>query len=274
MINPSLTLTALPAADSASLAKSFAAERGRPVPVPSHAADPAALDKSFETLRIYDYGSDRGALMPVDNAVRAALGDLKALKALESRLLAALQENGSAVAREYICGKLALIGAAASVPALADLLSDHDLALAARGALAAMTCQEAAAALRASLGKLSGLAKAGVIDALSARGDLLSVPLLIPLLADPDRQIASAAMAALGQIGTVEAARALQKLQGQSPEPPGLADACLHCAERLSEAGHQAEAQALYQSLLKGQHPVHLQAAAKRGLTAHGNKPL
>ena len=229
---------------------------------------PAAVDKAFEALATYDYGSARASLLPIDDAVRSSLRDAAARQELERRLAAVLSAKASPVAKEYVCAKLGLLGGAGAVPALAALLPEPALSHAACGALEAISCPEAVEALGASLPKLSGLLKVGVINSLGARQDARSVPALTALLKDADTQVAAAAAAALGSIGTVEAAKALRAFQPKAPEAMRLAvaDACLACAERLLAKGKKAAAQALYQALATTQQPKHVQLAAKRGL--------
>jgi hypothetical protein len=230
--------------------------------------NPAAVDKAFEALNTYDCGSARASLVPVDDAVRSSLGDAAARQGLERRLAAALATKASPVAKEYVCAKLGLMGAAGAVPALAALLSEPALSHAARSALEAMPCPEAVEALRNSLPKLGGLLKVGVINSLGARQDARSVPALAALLKDADTQVAAAAAAALGAVGTLEAAKALRAFQPKAPEAMRLvvADACLACAERLLANGKKAPAQAFYQALATAEQPKHIQLAAKRGL--------
>ena len=67
-----------------------------------------------------------------------------------------------------------------------------------------------AKALREALAKTSGAEKAGVIGSLGARRDAESIADLAALVGDSDAQIALAAATALGDIGTVESAKALQ----------------------------------------------------------------
>jgi HEAT repeat protein len=157
------------------------------------------------------------------------------------------------------------------VPALAALLADKDNAHAARDTLEAMPGPEAVQAIRESLPKLTGLQKVGAIQTLGTRRDAASTAALAGLLADQDRQVAAAAAAALGEIGTLEAAEALRK-----PGPNAfvgrpfqavsvLADALLACAERLAADGKKAESQAIYAALDVPEQPKHVRWAAGRG---------
>jgi HEAT repeat protein len=230
---------------------------------------PATLDAAFSALRSYDQGSSRAALLPIDEAVVAALPDPADRLTLETRLLAALSAGGSSVALEYLCAKLTLIGSALAVPALAALLDQPALTTAARNALEAAPHPEATAALRAQLPKLAGLPLLGVVQSLGIRRAAAAVPALAALLASPSPEVSRAAAAALGEIGTPAAAAALRDFSARAPAvvAPALADALLVCAERLLAAGARAAAQSLYQLLATAAQPVHVRLAATRGLT-------
>ena len=67
-----------------------------------------------------------------------------------------LPTGHSRAAKDFVCRKLAIIGTAESVPALAALLPDKDLSHMARYALERIPAPEAAKALREALAKTSG----------------------------------------------------------------------------------------------------------------------
>jgi HEAT repeat protein len=213
----------------------------------SHGPDTEALEQAFVALRTYGPGSGRAALLPLDEEVAGCSG--RERTRLEQRLLTALASCSSVVAREYICAKLVLIGSEASVPPLAGLLADIELSTGARNALQAIPGRAAARALRDSLPKLNGLQKIGAINSLGARRDEDSVRALSELLAEDGLQVKAAAAAALGNIGTVQAAKALQKFWAQAPAASRQtsADAMLVCAEHLMAAGEKTAARRLYE---------------------------
>ncbi len=225
--------------------------------------DPAALDKAFEALATYDWGTDRNVLNPIDDAVIATRGDEAARKELEKRLMAVLLSGASRAAKDYVCRTLRTIGTAQSVPALATLLTDKDLSHMARYALERIPAPEAAAAMRNALPNVSGALKVGVIGSLGVRRDAASVKALADSLGDADPAIARAAACALGNIGTPEAGTALASWAAKAPDPVKLAvaDGCLACAERLLADGKKAEAIALYKALSGEEQP--LKAAGK-----------
>lgn len=236
--------------------------------------DKAAVDKAFDALKTYDWGTDRNTLNPIDEAVVATHGDAAARKVLETRLVAVLKSGASRSAKDYVCRTLKTIGTAESVPALAALLPDKDLSHMARYALERIPAPEAAAAMRDALPKLSGALKVGAIGSLGVRRDAASVAALAGLLGDGDKAIASAAACALGNIGTPEAAKALLEFVKKAPEGVKVAatDGCLVCAERLLAEGKKAEAIAIYKSLSGADQPKHVRLAATRGLLAAAGK--
>jgi len=236
--------------------------------------DSAAVDKAFEALKTYDWGTDRKTLNPIDEAVVATRGDAAARKGLETRLLAVLNSGASRSAKDFVCRTLKTIGTAESVPALAALLGDKDLSHMARYALERIPAPQAAAAMRDALPKLSGALKVGAIGSLGVRRDAASVGALAGLLGDRDKAIGCATACALGNIGTPEAAKALSAWANKAPEgvKPAIADACLVCAERLLADGKKPEAIALYKSLSGENQPKHVRLAAKRGLLAAAGK--
>jgi HEAT repeat protein len=256
------------AAGSTLLAGSAAVAAGQPQ------VNGDAVDKAFEALKTYDWGTDRAALDPIDEAVIASRGDAAARKALETRLLDQLKGGVSRSAQDYVLRTLKTIGTAESVPALSAMLPDEDLSHMARYALERIPAPEAAAAMRDALPKLSGALKAGVIGSLGVRRDAAGVAALAGWLGDTDKAVASAAAHALGTIGNQEAGRALGASIKQAPEAlkPAIADACLVCSERLLADGKKAEAILIYQSLNSEDQPKDVRLAATRGLLAAAKK--
>ena len=232
-----------------------------------------AVDKAFEALKTYDWGQDRGALKPIDDAIAASNKDPAAQKALEKRLAAPLATDVSGATKDFVCRQLSLIGSAQCVPAVAPLLTDEKLSHMARYALERIPAPEAVKAMRDSLPKTKGRVKVGVINSLGVRRDVESTAALAALVKDTDQQVAAAAAAALGAIGTPQAAKDLAAFQASAPKPLQLAaaDAQLTCAERLLADGKRVEAMAIYKGLSKSEYK-HVRLAAMRGLLAATGK--
>ena len=231
------------------------------------------LDQAFEALKTYDWGTDLKVLAPIDEAVLATHGKADARKELEIRLAAVLKTGVSRDAKDFVCRKLMVVGTAAAVPTLAELLLEPDHSHMARYALERIQSPEAAQALREALPKLQGVLKVGAIGSLGVRRDAASVPALAALLGGTDVAIARAAAFALGAIRTPEAAQALAGAKATNAEAKSAAtDACLACAEGLLADGKKADALAIYKTLLGEDRPKHVRLAATRGMLACAGK--
>jgi HEAT repeat protein len=231
------------------------------------------LDQAFEALKEYDWGTDKAPLAPIDQAVAATHGDVAARADLEKRLLAALKSDISRDAKDYVCRKLTIVGTAASVPTLADLLANADQAHMARFALERIEAPEAGQALRDALPKLNGKLKIGAISSIGARRDAQAVTALSGMLKDSDPAVARAAAIALGDISSIEAAKALHSSGTPDEQARSSAiDAQLRCAEALLAENKKADALAIYKSLASGEQPKHVKLAATRGMLACAGK--
>jgi HEAT repeat protein len=231
------------------------------------------LDNAFEALKKHDWGTDLGALNPIEDAVVAAHGKPDVTKDLESRLLAALSSDISLDARDYICRKLAVIGTAACVPVLAGLLKSKEASHMARFALERIPVPQSGEALRDALQQTSGAVKVGVISSLGSRRDTAAVAPLSKLLKDSDASVARSAALALGMIGTADAAKELQSaLASAGSNSASIIDAILECAESMLSGGKQAEASAIYKSFAQENQPRLVRLAATRGLLACASK--
>ena len=233
-----------------------------------------SLEDAFSALEKYDFGSDRDALEPIDAVILTSRADDDMRQALEERFMDFLKGHASRGAKAYVCRKLGQMGTSRSVPVLSWLLDDDELGHMARGALELIPGPEATKALRDALPKTKGLLKVGVINSLGVRRDAESGPALVALLGDSDQQVASAAAAALGAIGSSDGAKALAAFQAKAPEALRLAvaDARLICAERLLADGKKLEAMAIYKALSTPEQPKHVRLAATRGLLAAAGK--
>ncbi len=234
------------------------------------AVDSAAVDKAFEALKTYQWGTNRSLLKPIDDAVRATHKNPEARRPLEARLAAVLATKAPAAAKYYVCRKLRLIGTGRSVPLLAPLLLDKSLSHMARFALEPMPHPKAGKALRDALPKAGGNQKIGIINSLGIRRDAKSVAALIPVLESSEDEIRSAAAAALGSIGTPQTAKALSAYLEKVPRRLRLAaiDAYLMCAERLLADGKKEAAVAIYKALASPDQSARVRRAASLGLAA------
>ncbi|MDP6543586.1 MAG: ThuA domain-containing protein [Phycisphaerae bacterium] len=193
-----------------------------------HAAGP--LDESFIALAKYKDGDSRVAIIAIEKAVYLASSDAKSKAAMAGRLIALIEDkSATAAAKNLTCQLLPLVGDARAVKPLVALMGNPKTVGPARGALQRLAVPEAAKALRDALGKAAGSAKIGLINSIGARRDAEATGALKALTTDKNVDIAAAAMAALGEIGSSDAVTALtdKKLKPS----PALLDALLQCAE-------------------------------------------
>jgi hypothetical protein len=237
------------------------------------AFDMTTLDEPFKALAAYDWGGDAAVFRTIDAATVAAQADGPLRGELETRFAGVLGSAASRAAKEYVCRKLMMIGTAASVPALAPLLTDRDQSHMARFALERIPGSEAAAALREALGTIDDTLKMGVISSLAARRDTDCVPAVAACLKAPPPVARSAALA-LGTIGSPEAIAAVSAADPFGAEGVGeaIVNARLACAESLLSAGKRADARAVYQALAKAAagrpEAKAIELAATRGILA------
>jgi hypothetical protein len=227
------------------------------------------LDKAFEELMKFDWGTDVAALAPIEDAVIASHGKSDDRKQLEHRLIAALTGNLTRDAKDYVCRKLAVVGSAAAVPVLADLLVKNENSHMARFALERIPAPEAADALRSALSRINGSLKIGVISSLGSRRDAAATSALRGMLNSSDSATARAAALALGAIGNAEAAAALQAAsKAAGGNAMTIIDGLLQCAESLLADQKLPEASSIYKSLNEPRQPRLVRLAATRGLLA------
>src|SRR5438105_9766996 len=165
----------------------------------------------------------------------------------EQQLIQLLQSNSSVQEKDTACVRLKRIGTEQCVPALASLLTDEQLSHSARHALESLPFPTAGAALVKALEGSAGLTRLGIINSLAVRREAQAIPALAKLLslerAAPalrDEQTVISAAAALGEIATPAAIRALELAVPSSSGVlnKALADALLRSANRLLASGN------------------------------------
>jgi len=210
----------------------------------------------------------RDKLVALSIAGLLVLTSARAFADEEQYLLATLKSGASISQKCSACQRLRVVGTTNAVPALAELLRNESTSQAARYALEGLPFPEAITALRQALPSTSGQVKAGVIDSLGWRRDVIALPLLKPLLADPDTSIAAAAASALGRIGGEEAVAALTATRAKAPETvlSSVLNALLQCAESHQAAGDAKGAATIYRDLFSARLPDSFRIAAWRGL--------
>ena len=119
----------------------------------------------------------------------------------QAKLLALLEApEASEFAKAKACQRLAIVGDARAVPALAALLGDPKLAHYARFALEPIPAPAVDRALRQALGKLKEDLLIGVINSIGRRKDPEALDALAKIVRGDDSDAAQAARAALGRM--------------------------------------------------------------------------
>lgn len=185
----------------------------------------------------------------------------------EKEQLAILRSDAPAGEKAIACKKLAIDGSSESVPELAKLLSNPQLASWSRIALEAIPGAASDEALRKAAESLDGNLLVGVLNSIGVRRDAGSVEALTKRVSDKDDDVASAAAVALGKIGNDAAVKAIRPLLTSGPAKvrSAAAEGCVLAAERLDASGKSADAVALYDEVRKAELPKQRIVEATRG---------
>ncbi len=227
------------------------------------------VDEAWKALPKYEYGQDMAALLAMDRVVIQAMATPESRSKCAARLAGLLAaKDTTAAARQYICLQLRQVGTPAEVPLLAKMLDKPDTSQIARYALEQIPGEAASAALRAALDTSKGKLLIGVINSVAVRKDAAVVAKLDKLADSPDKQVASAAVGALGRIGD---GRALAILTARAekaavPMPRELAVVMLRYAGALAKAGKTEPAKAIFEKLSQAGQPRGARRAALEGL--------
>ena len=212
-------------------------------------------------------------LGPIEDAVPATHGDAAARKELETRLAAVLPSGASRAAKDFVGRKLAIIGTAASVPALAALLPDKDLSHMARYALERIPAAEAGQGPPRCPGQDQRRGEGRRDRFVGRRRDAESIADLAALVGDSDAAIAAGRGHGPGRHRHRRVGQGLARCQAgvRTPVKLRVADARLTAGERLLAAGDKAGALAVYKSLIASP-AKNIRLAATRGLLLASGK--
>ncbi len=225
---------------------------------------PASGDP-YEGLAKFKFGESRVPLATIEEQIRKS--SPAEYKVIETKLLTVLKAPETPKdAKRYICRWLAVVGSPDCVPAVAPLLTDDDLSHLARMALEPMASPAAGAALRDALPKVHGRLLAGLIGSIGVRRDPEAVSALAGAAKDDDPVVASAALLALGAIGTESAAQTLAGLQVAPALSRAQARARITAAWHLRNAGANPQAASIYRDLMQPAQPQFIRIAALKGL--------
>ncbi len=176
----------------------------------------------------------------------------------ESEALKVLASDAKTYDKAMACDLLGRVGTAKAVPALAKLLADAQLNDYARDGLERIPDPAAGKALLDALKTLVGDLRVGVIITLGDRREKAAVPALATIAKGSDATAAGAALAALAQIGTEDAAKAILDALGSGKAKVAAAHAALAAAGRTDKD----TAQKLRAAVAGAEVPSHLKKAA------------
>ncbi len=190
----------------------------------------------------------------------------------EAEHLAVLASSADLQAKARACQELGVVGGPASVAALAALLPTEHLSDYARSGLEGIRDPAAGEALRQALPRLEGRHLAGAVASLGVRREKAAVSELQRLAVDDKRGAAAEAVAALGMIGTPDAAKALQQIltSGPAEVKTAAAHAALVAAEWLAKEGNASAARSLLDATVRAVPSGPVAVAAKLQTTALG----
>jgi HEAT repeat protein len=173
-------------------------------------------------------------------------------------LAAQLSSNRSKYVCGYLCQELQWAGRREACPALGKFLHDEDLVAPASMALVAIR-DGAAEQFRPALAGAKGICKLNIVQGLGAVDDKESIPALLALLSDDDRDVRLAAGWGLANMGNAGYVDALIKAAGVSGgwERIQATKHCLVFAEKLTAVGKRTEAARIYAYLRDSRQDVH-----------------
>ncbi|MBP8258721.1 MAG: HEAT repeat domain-containing protein [Verrucomicrobia bacterium] len=236
----------------------------------------AGVDPAVAAAVRYETGGSREALAAIERRVRESEAGSPERRRLEESLAAALGGEVSAEARQFLCRQLWLIGTEASLPALERLLGTEAGVENACFALASHPSPAAGETLRRALLDAPPAAQVSIIQLLGDRRDAQAVAALESRLGSSvSSDVQRAIFAALGRIGTPEAARVLASTPlATAPDRAWAKLAWIECAQRLIQTGQDPIARQLLEPIFRPSNSPRFRAAAFLGLIRIDPDPL
>ena len=235
------------------------------VQMPAQTQD--AANDPYQALVKREFGTAANELAALEKQIESSKPEEH--PAIEARLIGVLETPGATMpGKQFACQMLRLVGSRKCVPSVAKLLVDEQLSHMARIVLQGINDPAADQALREALGKTQGMVRIGIINTLGDRGESGlesgSLTALTGLLANGDQATVNAVLEAIGKIGGVKAAEALDKAKVPDTAKATWSQAYLRSATGLTAKGETARAQKMYQVLQAGNYPSQVRAGAFR----------
>ena len=160
------------------------------------------------------------------------------------------------------CLNLTRTGTEEAVPVLTQLLDDERFSTVARTALVNIPGEAGIKALRDSLQTLKGKHQIAVIQTLGAIRDAKSMPALVRVIIQGDKDIIEASIRALGNIADTDAVNMFMFNVDRAQDMPAIAEAALAAADRLQQDGENLQmVMLLYAAIIQLDHEVSKDAA-------------
>ncbi len=238
--------------------------------------DKSQIDKKLAAIADYKSADGQEGLIAVEELIRESQADGEQRKYIERQMAGLLKRNISLESKEFICGQLWYIGTAESVPAIAGLLTDEKTADMACYAIGQNPSPQAAEALRDAMNKVSPSVLVRIVNLLGDRRDEQSAEAIGKLVFGAEREVAEAAVAALGKIGGAKARVILAQARAKGDEDLRFAatDAYLRCAEELVAQGDNTRATVIYRELADKAEAAFVRSAAIKGLADIGGSDV
>ncbi len=211
---------------------------------------PLSFDAAVAAVKTYTLGGDFAPCQLIIDEINAAGSDAAAQAAIAAKLAEALRGTDYD-AQKFLCSQLYLVATDKEAPLIAPLLTDEKLSISALTALQQVKGRETDRALLEALGSTKGAVRAGIVDAIGARGDAAHVKDLAPLLKEKELDAVRSAAGALGKIG---GAAALDALNAALPKAgnrtrTAIINGILLAAEKTAASGDLSRARAAMERL-------------------------
>lgn len=244
----------------------------KPIPfVIENVLDFTELDSLLDQLAAYKFGESLEHHFALREFISLAHQSPKTSRTTEKRLIKFLESDASLDGKQYICQMLGIYGSKRSVNQLAKMLNNSATVEMARFALEKIPDKAVDRAFRKALLKSRGTAKIGIINSIGERRDFKIVPKLKQMIYSEDKNVATAAIAALGKIGNKSAIQALSEARVNLDHLHAeVVDAYLNCADQLLELKKTSEASKIYKTLFSSSEPNTVRYAALNGLVHSG----
>jgi type 1 glutamine amidotransferase len=228
----------------------------------------SGMEQQLAKIKTYDFGDSRLPLTELSDEIRKAYGKPGELKKYEAALDGILKSDAKYAGKQYACRELSIIGTEQSVPVLAGMLTNQEYSDMARYALERIPGEAPNKAMLEALSKAEGKAKIGIVNSLGERGCRPAAADIAKLADNSDKQLAGAAISALGKIGGPDAVKALDKVRDSVPDNLKMAvyDAYLKIADKLVAEGNRAEAMKIFRDLNREGVPQLVRTAALKGM--------